>query len=274
MAGRGEDDIGAIRDRIGRQTVGIDRNRGQPTARLRQDIAQRVVAGVFDRGQPPLRQQHLRRQPQGILRAQRHEDFRWSRDDPAARQGVAGDEFHKLRIVLIIVIRGQRREVPRAQCLQGAKPPVGVIKKRRIRLAIDEWITKAGPVLRFYRGGTACETLSYGARPVHAVAAAGCGWRRWWFRCIVGHEIPGSALGCQIVIGQQFGIGQCHGDPADAQMRRQSAGRGQLFPAPESSGQDAARDHLLDARLQCALGCLIQEKGFDGYDHVHTLCWT
>jgi hypothetical protein len=66
---------------------------------------------------------------------------------PSAGQDGAEKLLDQQRIVAFVVVGGQRREVALAQGPQGALPPVLVIEERRVRLAVDEGIGVAVPVL-------------------------------------------------------------------------------------------------------------------------------
>ena len=74
---------------------------------MHENVAERVVAGVFDGGSAALGQEHLRGEPQGVLSAHCDKDFIGLRDDAAARQSVAGDKLDQFGIVLIVVIGGE-----------------------------------------------------------------------------------------------------------------------------------------------------------------------
>jgi len=142
-------------------------------AGLAENVAQRVITGIFECCAAALCEQDLCGQPQRVLCAQSDQDLLWPRGDTAAWQGVTGDEFDQLRIVLVVVVGGQRGEVALPQSLQRAKPPVGVVKQRRIGLSINKRIAVFGPVLRLAGGGPAGELLANRAVPVDRI-------RRLW----------------------------------------------------------------------------------------------
>ena len=87
------------------------------TPRLREDITQSMIAGVLNRGFAALCQQYLSGQPQGILGSECDQYFLWTGNDSAPRQSVPCDEFNQLRIILIVLISGQRGEVFLTQSL-------------------------------------------------------------------------------------------------------------------------------------------------------------
>ena len=273
MAGGDEDHVGAFRQGIGGQPVGIDALGGEAAARLHQHIAQRVIAGVFRHRVPPGAKQKLHREPERVLRAQRDQNLLWPGRDPASGQGVARDELDQQRVVLVVVIGGERGEFLLPQRPQRAEPPVGVIEERRVGLPVDEGIAVSLPVARLARRVPAGKAVRQCARPVDTVGALGRGGIGGGHGRGVRHEIARPPARGDVVIGQKLGIGERHGDPADPQMLGQPARRGQLFPPVEAARQDALRDHLLDARLQRALGIGGEEEGIDGNGHGATLHW-
>ena len=81
-----EHDVRARGHPLGVETLAVDLDRLHAAPRLVQDIAEPGVARRLGHRRPSLREQDLRREPERILRAQRHEDFLGFRDDPATRQ--------------------------------------------------------------------------------------------------------------------------------------------------------------------------------------------
>ena len=89
----------------------IDVNCRQVAARLGQDIAQSMIAGVFNRCFSALGKQHLRGQPKRILGSECDQYLFWAGNDAAPWQRVTRDKLDQLWIILIVIIGGQRGKV-------------------------------------------------------------------------------------------------------------------------------------------------------------------
>ena len=235
----------------------------QMAACVRQDGTQGRVTGVFNAGVTPGVQQHLRREPKRVLRAHGHQHLILAGQNAPAWQDLTGDEFGQFRVVAVVVIGGHRGEVALAQCLQGAQPPVGAVKKRGVSLPVNKGILVVRPIGRpVHVDGRALPCAQH-ARPVHRTAMGLPHRKGRRLRRVVGDEISGSALRGQVIVRHQFGIGQRDGDPADPQMLRHLARGRQLFTGAEPPGEDALRDHLLDTGLQRAFGVRVEKESFD-----------
>ena len=160
-------------------------------------------------------------------------------------------------------------EIRPAKRAQGAEPPVGVIEQPRIGLPVDKGIFVVVPVERLGHLGGLGKALAQRTRPIDPIGA-GRGTGKGGRRCggVFRDEIARPAARREVVIGDQLGIGQRHGDPADPKVLGQLAGRGQLFAVSDPARQDALGDHLLDAHLKRALGMRIEKEGFDWDGHV------
>ena len=117
MAWRGKDDVHIGGNCIGWQAVLVDINHSQMTPRLREDITQSMIAGVLNRGFAALCQQYLSGQPQGILGSECDQYFLRAGNDAAPGQCVPCNKLNQLRIILIVIISGQRGEVFLTQSL-------------------------------------------------------------------------------------------------------------------------------------------------------------
>ena len=263
MAGRGKDHVGAGRDGRGVQPIGVQLQGGQ--VGLRQQRAQGGIARILDHRAPPGGQQ-LRGEPESVLRAEGEEDFVRGGEDTPPGQGLPRQIVDQQRVVAVILVGGEAVEIALAQGLQGAKPPVGAVKQRGIGLSVDEIIPVGRPIGRLAdpqgggRGGQP-------GMPVHRARPRRPRRKLGRFGGVCADVIARAPLGRQVIIGHQFGIGQRHGDPGDAQMRCESTRRGQPLAGAETARQDALGHHLLNAGLQGAGGCGVEEKGVDG-DHA------
>ena len=261
VARRREDDVDAAGQLLELQALIVDVDGDRLQRVWFEDRAQSGIAGIFHGGGAALVEQHLRAEPQRILRAQRDQDLFRTGEDAAPRQRMLRDELDQLRVVALVIVGRDGGKFLLAERLQRAEPPVVMVEQRLVGLAVDEAVRIAAPVRRLFRQHLAAEPLADGAVPVDGrsvVATAGI--EPLASRRAVGNEIARAVLRPQIVVGQQLAIGERHGDPADAQMMRQLAARGQLVARAEAARQNAFRDQVLDLLLQRAFEFRIEKR--------------
>ena len=171
------------------------------------------------------------------------------------------------RIVAVIVILGKCRKILAPQGADGAEPPVLVVKKAGIGLAIDEVVGIALPVGGAVDLGKALKPPGDQALKLATFDARGAqrhfGRARRAFR----DEIARPPARRQVIGTDEFSISQRHGDAADAQMLGQAARRGHLLPRTEPTCQNPFGDHLANALLQGPARGGGQDKGFGGDRH-------
>ncbi len=263
VAGGGEDDVGVGGDGRGVEAVLIERQGGQGGMGLLEERAEGGVAGILDRG-VAARGEQLGGEPEGVLRAHGEEDLIGGGEDATAWQGLAGDEVDQQRVVAVVLVGGEAVEVAFPKGLHGAEPPVGAVEERGVGLAVDEVVAVLRPV-----GGFGEAEGRWGGQelaPVDRAGTRGAGGKIGRFGGVGGDVVAGAAPGCEIVVGDKFGVGQRDGDAGDVEVGGQSAGGGEAVARAEAAGQDALGHHLLNARLQGAGGVRGEVEGVDG-DH-------
>jgi hypothetical protein len=261
MARRGEHHVGLVRKRIEPHSGMIDRHVDHIAARQVQCHPQARITGVLHHRRAPLVEQHLGRQPQGVLPAHGDQDLFRLGLDAAPGQGVERDVFDQFRVVAFVAVGGHGRELPLAQRLQGTLPPVAVIEDPLVCLPVDEGVGVAAPVDRFFHQHLAGVALADGAVPVDRICDDAL-WRvePGALRRCRGNVVSRTPLGDQVIVGNQFAVGQCHGDTADPQVGRQFPAGRQFRTRDEAPGQDALADHPLDFLLQCSLEFRVEKK--------------
>ncbi len=253
MARRGENHVGLVRKRVEPHTGMIDRHVDHIAARQVERHPQARIARVFHHRRAPLVEQHLGRQPQGVLSAHGDQDLLRLGLNAAPGQGVERDVFDQLRIIALVAVGGHRFKFTFAQRLECALPPVAVIEDLLVCLAVDKGIGIAAPVDRLFHQHLARIALGDGPAPVDRIR---CYTRQRFktgaLRRCRRDIVSRTPLGDQVVIRNQLTVGQCHGDPADPQVGRQFPAGGQFRARDETPGQDALADHPLDLLLQCS----------------------
>ena len=127
------------------------------------------------------------------------------------------------RIVAVIVILGECSEILAAQGTYGAEPPVLVVKKAGIGLAIDEVVRIALPIGGAVDLGKTLKPPGDQALKLATFDARGAqrhfGGARRAFR----DKIARATTRGKVIRADQLGIGERHGDAAYAQMLGQTA---------------------------------------------------
>ena len=144
-----------------------------------------------------------------------------------------------------------------------------MVEQRRVGLTVDERIGIGPPVAGLGQVRRIRKPPPGHLIPVHAFAArAGAGREFRRARRAGRNEIARPPARGQIVARHQLGIGERHGDAADAQMVGQPPAGRQPLAGAEAARKDAVRHHLPDLLLQRAAGAGGQEEVLDGYRHV------